>query len=1058
MMKILRTHIGRLWLLTVLLSVSVDMAGQTQFDNPPVMPSVPCAQPDCQDAIYIGNDNTPSATVPSDIYSSEIILHSDGTVDGTSTVDYKSNYVRLDIGFSTEVGADFSAEIEACVDDHTTGGVSGESPDLECLDNVYVGNNNTPGATIAPNLYQAGQALESDGIVAVQDIVRQKAGHQVTLKPGFKALEGSVFRGYIEDCSEGGSGATYYVNDASQVGDIYTTAPGSNSTGNGTISKPFATLKHVMQTQTLTGGDIIYIDTGTYDDTFVEINNPINNLIIKGAGAYNTIFDNNYTDNDIEGDNLSTGNLFMRIYTNGILLEGFTVREYNYLDLDANSTGLDGKAISVKGAECVVFDDVHIIENAAASNNGFSLSSLLIRGACSVDILNSSISYNQSLTNGVEGGGIDIYEFNNGTANVNIINSLITNNIRSDRSGGGMQISGKHNVYIDNSTISNNIGKLLGGGINMPNMGNLNINNSCISNNIAIGNEGASGQGGGIQARNAEGLNCYNTVFDSNIAEGPIGTGGAIHSASIIKVELCKFENNQAVNGSHISMITRLDVNESQFLPETNAIYNLASSILYIQNSGTPETSSPITFINNNPPQNYTTPSCASQVDCIADAGFDQTLCPGESVQIGTTPENGLTYYWDPPIGLNNNTISNPTANPSETTTYTLYIGGCGGRGSQDEVTVYVSDGDVTFPPNQVTCGGTDIQLNIGGGTEYVWTTTGNLSCMDCPNPVAHVTETTTYTATVTDDNGCEITRDITITVAGNLAISIEADQQYNICPGQEVQLTAGGAINYMWSPADGGLSNSTISNPTVTPSDTTTYTVMGFQDECQAVGEITLYTAPEYGVVIHHNVDGCTVELEAVSDTPLNTYEWSIDGEIMEDFADMPLINYGFTHSGTYEICLTVTGNCGEEITVCEQVEAETCICTDCSTLYANPTAIPNNDCLRPAILLRSNAGGGTPPYSYSWTGPNGFTSSLADVNISDATPTRNGIYTFTITDADGCQMTVATEYVVLHECCVIDGIRYVIGEPCDDDNLDTENETIYIDANGDCACGINY
>ena len=41
----------------------------------------------------------------------------------------------------------------------------------------------------------------------------------------------------------------------------------------------------------------------------------------------------------------------------------------------------------------------------------------------------------------------------------------------------------------------------------------------------------------------------------------------------------------------------------------------------------------------------------------------------------------------------------------------------------------------------------------------------------------------------------------------------------------------------------------------------------------------------------------------------------------------------------------------------------------------------------------------GGTPPYSYSWTGPNGFTS-----NVEDPSNLESGDYTVTITDANGC------------------------------------------------------
>lgn len=41
----------------------------------------------------------------------------------------------------------------------------------------------------------------------------------------------------------------------------------------------------------------------------------------------------------------------------------------------------------------------------------------------------------------------------------------------------------------------------------------------------------------------------------------------------------------------------------------------------------------------------------------------------------------------------------------------------------------------------------------------------------------------------------------------------------------------------------------------------------------------------------------------------------------------------------------------------------------------------------------------GGTPPYSYAWTGPNGFNSTLEDISGLEA-----GIYNLTVTDANGC------------------------------------------------------
>ena len=60
---------------------------------------------------------------------------------------------------------------------------------------------------------------------------------------------------------------SYYVNDGSTTGDVYTTAPGSDSNDGLTPATPKATIQALLNEYALGAGDIIYVDTGTYDVT-----------------------------------------------------------------------------------------------------------------------------------------------------------------------------------------------------------------------------------------------------------------------------------------------------------------------------------------------------------------------------------------------------------------------------------------------------------------------------------------------------------------------------------------------------------------------------------------------------------------------------------------------------------------------------------------------------------------------------------------------------------------------------------------------------------------------
>ncbi|WP_109299926.1 gliding motility-associated C-terminal domain-containing protein [Aquimarina sp. AU474] len=76
---------------------------------------------------------------------------------------------------------------------------------------------------------------------------------------------------------------------------------------------------------------------------------------------------------------------------------------------------------------------------------------------------------------------------------------------------------------------------------------------------------------------------------------------------------------------------------------------------------------------------------------CEIDAGEDQEIIEGEQIQLNAMTNNEGSVIWSPSIGLNDTSVMNPIANPSETTTYTILFTSNDGCTVEDSITVFVT-------------------------------------------------------------------------------------------------------------------------------------------------------------------------------------------------------------------------------------------------------------------------------------------------------------------------------------------------------------------------------
>lgn len=369
-------------------------------------------------------------------------------------------------------------------------------------------------------------------------------------------------------------------------------------------------------------------------------------------------------------------------------------------------------------------------------------------------------------------------------------------------------------------------------------------------------------------------------------------------------------------------------------------------------------------------------------------AGPDRVICNLPFTQLqgsynGTTPLQST--LWSPPTGLSHTTLLNPIANPTNTTTYTLTITNIFGCTRSDEVNVIRTVAIADAGEDTVICPGETVQLGTPTqpSTTYLWRPAAGLDNDTVAMPLATPAQSTLYTLTITDSNGCTATDFVAVSIQSppNLIVSNGG----GICPGDSITLTASGAATYQWQPTS-GLSCNSCSNPIASPTQPTTYTVIGTNtagcSDTQTT-TVTLFTPPTVTAT-------GTSPICAGDTTPLNalgavTYVWSPANSL--DCTNCPSPQASPIGTTTYTVVGTDANGCVDSTTLTLQTQSGPPI-----TVSADTTICPGTA----AGLLVSGAN------TYSWS-PGG---SLSCTNCPDPTaqPTQSTTYTVTAFNPIGC------------------------------------------------------
>jgi gliding motility-associated-like protein len=344
-------------------------------------------------------------------------------------------------------------------------------------------------------------------------------------------------------------------------------------------------------------------------------------------------------------------------------------------------------------------------------------------------------------------------------------------------------------------------------------------------------------------------------------------------------------------------------------------------------------------------------------------------ICPGFTINIQASGAN--TYTWNP----GNLTGNSVTVSPTAQTIYTVSATNTLGCISSETVQINMSPAPiltVSASSNSI-CSGSSSTLSVTGALSYTWLPSGSNSSS------ISVTPSVTTTYTITGDNGlaCFGVDVITVFVESSLTVSVNAIPSATICSGTNLVIEASGANSYTWNP---GVINSYSIN--ASPTSTQIFTVDGQSTlgcASQNTIEIVVLNTPTISASSDFTVVCSSANTVSLSASGALSYTWMPGNINSNSTIQNPTITTTYSVTGSDGICSstqTITVNVNQ------------------NPVITSVTSSSGISCLTPSISL--NASSTDPDVSYSWSGPNSYTSGVSNPNdISVA-----GDYTLSVTN----------------------------------------------------------
>ena len=365
------------------------------------------------------------------------------------------------------------------------------------------------------------------------------------------------------------------------------------------------------------------------------------------------------------------------------------------------------------------------------------------------------------------------------------------------------------------------------------------------------------------------------------------------------------------------------------------------------------------------------------------------TICAGQSATISAnTNLTNPTFLWSPG-GLTTQTI---VVSPIITTIYSVTVSGLD---ASNTPTTIVGSGTVTVssppsvaitPTSSSICLGQSIGLTASGAGTFVWTASSGTSPSAAANVTVTPNATTAYTV-ISGVGSCTSSAVATVSVTTSSSISITPSLS-TICAGQSIGLSVSGAGPYGWT-ASSGANPASAANVTVTPSSTTSYTVISGVGTCtsSAVATVSVNTVPVISITPSLTTI-CVGQNVALTTTGAGPYNWTVSSGINPPSVSTITVNPTITT--TYTV-LSGSGSCTAQAVATVSIGI-----TPAITITPTNTTI----CLGASTSLSASGSG-----PFVWTASSGSNPASA----ANITVTPNSTTTYTVLSGTGACTTTA-------------------------------------------------